>query len=279
MVGALHDEHLLKLNAGRGDQMMFIIPGVFGISDGYDELAKAFGDKYTIYGIQMFGLLKDEIPLDSIEKIAAKNIEWIKSIQPTGPYRFVGHSFGGHVVYEMIKQLEKNREQIDFVSILDVGTELRSGKWKEDSRAALIMQTAYEILDRYDLAGQISFKEAETLKSKLSGLPTNTIVDHISGYIKNAFPGKNETIELVSRLFRLQVYNLLMTYEITGKAQARLIYIQASEGEWISYKNAADWKRYFENIEILTSPGDHFTMVKNENAGVLANLLLERIKR
>jgi len=112
--------HIVPLNRGGVGFPLFIVPGSDGICDEYDELAKAFETDCPVYGLLMMGVDKDEDPLTSMEEIAKQNIKWIKQIQPDGPYRFIGHSFGGHVVYEMVKQLENAGEQVGFAVLLDV---------------------------------------------------------------------------------------------------------------------------------------------------------------
>lgn len=45
-------------------------------------------------------------PLDSIQSLAAYYIDCMKQIQPEGPYRIAGYSFGACVAFEMCSQLQ-----------------------------------------------------------------------------------------------------------------------------------------------------------------------------
>lgn len=45
-------------------------------------------------------------PLDSIQSLAAYYIDCMKQIQPEGPYRVAGYSFGACVAFEMCSQLQ-----------------------------------------------------------------------------------------------------------------------------------------------------------------------------
>lgn len=118
--GKLNNEHIRLLNEAEGGEPVFIIPGGVGIVDGYDRMAKVMEKSGPVYGLSMMGTFNGEIPLDSLEEIAAQNIKWIKQIQAEGPYRIVGHSFGGWVAYEMVKQFEAIDEQVSFAAIMDV---------------------------------------------------------------------------------------------------------------------------------------------------------------
>lgn len=45
-------------------------------------------------------------PLDSIQSLAAYYIDCIKQVQPEGPYRVAGYSYGACVAFEMCSQLQ-----------------------------------------------------------------------------------------------------------------------------------------------------------------------------
>lgn len=45
-------------------------------------------------------------PLDSIQSLATYYIECIRQVQPEGPYRIAGYSYGACVAFEMCSQLQ-----------------------------------------------------------------------------------------------------------------------------------------------------------------------------
>lgn len=45
-------------------------------------------------------------PLDSIQSLAAYYIDCIRQVQPEGPYRIAGYSYGACVAFEMCSQLQ-----------------------------------------------------------------------------------------------------------------------------------------------------------------------------
>ena len=54
-----------------------------------------------------------------VEDIAAYYVQAIRIQQPDGPYRVVGHSFGGIVAFEVAQQLVASGGQVSFVGLLD----------------------------------------------------------------------------------------------------------------------------------------------------------------
>ena len=55
----------------------------------------------------------------SLEELARVQVDGIRSIQPHGPYRLAGYSFGGLVALEMAQQLRRSGETIDLLFLLD----------------------------------------------------------------------------------------------------------------------------------------------------------------
>jgi thioesterase domain-containing protein len=52
--------------------------------------------------------------------MAHSHIRHIREIQPTGPYRLIGWSFGGLVAHEIAVQLQRAGEKVDFLACLDI---------------------------------------------------------------------------------------------------------------------------------------------------------------
>jgi amino acid adenylation domain-containing protein len=98
----------------------FIIPGMPGLADGYHQLATAIGECGPVYGLQMKGYGGSE-PARSVEDMAAHNIALIRDIKPSGSIRLYAHSYGGTVVYEMLRQLRDTEIRVDDVVLIDCG--------------------------------------------------------------------------------------------------------------------------------------------------------------
>jgi arthrofactin-type cyclic lipopeptide synthetase C len=55
----------------------------------------------------------------AMEAMAARMIELIRQVQPVGPYRIAGWSFGGVLAYEMAQQLLDQHQVVEFLGLLD----------------------------------------------------------------------------------------------------------------------------------------------------------------
>jgi amino acid adenylation domain-containing protein len=87
----------------------------------YRELAKLL-DAYSVYGVYAGSellMFESNENTASVEQLAREYVAIIRRVQPRGPYRLAGMSFGGIVAYEVAQQLQDQGEQVAFLGIID----------------------------------------------------------------------------------------------------------------------------------------------------------------
>jgi thioesterase domain-containing protein/acyl carrier protein len=97
----------------------FCVHGFGGGVLGYGELARQLGSEQPFYGLQARGHDGREEPDKTVEAMATRYIEAMRSIQPQGPYRIGGYCYGGVVAYEMARQLEAMGEETVLVAVIE----------------------------------------------------------------------------------------------------------------------------------------------------------------
>ncbi|XP_070581121.1 fatty acid synthase-like [Ptychodera flava] len=98
---SVEDQSVIKLHEVSNSEIpLFIIHPIEGSVTALEELAAKLN--CTCYGIQG----TPDVPLDSIESMAKHYVECMRTMQPNGPYKLGGYSFGACVAYEMALQLE-----------------------------------------------------------------------------------------------------------------------------------------------------------------------------
>ncbi len=97
----------------------FCVHGAGGNVLFYRILSQKMGDNYPFYGLQSQGQDTKTQPLTTIEEMARKYVEEIKSIQPTGPYHLGGYCLGGTIAYEMAQILRKEGQEVALLALLD----------------------------------------------------------------------------------------------------------------------------------------------------------------
>src|SRR6476646_709665 len=98
---------------------IFGVPGAGGNVLSLQPLIRALGTDQPFYGLQAVGLDGSTLPFDRVEETARANIEDLKTVQPVGPYKLLGHSYGGVVAYEMARMLLAENEEISGLILLD----------------------------------------------------------------------------------------------------------------------------------------------------------------
>ncbi|XP_066519867.1 fatty acid synthase [Hoplias malabaricus] len=58
-------------------------------------------------------------PLDSIQNLAAYYMDCMRQVQPEGPYRIAGYSFGACVAFEMCSQLQEAQCPVEYLFLFD----------------------------------------------------------------------------------------------------------------------------------------------------------------
>ena len=86
---------------------------------GFRDLARHLGPDQPFYAVQPQGLDGKRPCLTSVPEMAERYIREIRRVQPEGPYRIGGYSFGGLVAYEMAQQLEAQQEEIALLALFD----------------------------------------------------------------------------------------------------------------------------------------------------------------
>ncbi|WP_110933222.1 amino acid adenylation domain-containing protein [Paenibacillus bouchesdurhonensis] len=110
---------LLPLRAEGGEIPLFCVHPAGGLSWCYAGLMKHLGMDYPIYGLQARGIAEAEQYPRTLEEMTADYLAQIRSVQPKGPYRLLGWSFGGNVAQAMAVQLQREGEEVAFLAMLD----------------------------------------------------------------------------------------------------------------------------------------------------------------
>ncbi|WP_434348622.1 amino acid adenylation domain-containing protein [Myxococcus virescens] len=98
---------------------LFLTPPSAGSPAVYVALARHLDAEQPVFGFQMPGVMDDQLPPETIEDTAALYVAALRQVQPRGPYRIAGWSYGGLVVCEMARQLEALGEQVALLGLID----------------------------------------------------------------------------------------------------------------------------------------------------------------
>lgn len=109
----------------------FCVHGLGGGIIGYTELSRELGPDQPFYGLQAYAVDGIGEPDREIKAMAARYIQAMRMVQPTGPYRIGGYCYGGIVAFEMACQLQEQGHPVSLLGIFE-GYALRRHDFREN---------------------------------------------------------------------------------------------------------------------------------------------------
>ena len=123
-------KHLVALNEGGTASPLFCLNGYDGDVDSYLHIARFIDPPVPVYGLEVAD--KHDALHETLEWRIESYVREVRSVQPRGPYRLCGFSFGGAEAFDLACRLEQAGEQVVLI-LLDA---YRPSKWLEVSSAA-----------------------------------------------------------------------------------------------------------------------------------------------
>ncbi|MEU9354571.1 alpha/beta fold hydrolase [Streptomyces griseoloalbus] len=110
---------LLPLRAeGTATPLFCLHPGA-GVSWRYTGLLPHLGGDQPVYGIQAVGLDGTRPPAPDADAMVTTYLDLVREVQPHGPYRLLGWSYGGFVAHAMACALQERGERVELLALLD----------------------------------------------------------------------------------------------------------------------------------------------------------------
>jgi thioesterase domain-containing protein len=100
-----------------GDTPLFFVHEVSGEVDYAPPLTRHIDADIPVYGL--VGSRLGETSFRTMYAMAKRLVRIIRAVQPCGPYRIAGWSFGGTLAYEIVTQLLGEDETVEFVGLID----------------------------------------------------------------------------------------------------------------------------------------------------------------
>lgn len=98
---------------------LFVVVGGGGLGIAFVPLARRLGTDYPVHALQSPVIEERGLPERSVRAMARRHIARLRTVQPHGPYRLAGHSFGGLLAFEMAHQLRGAGEEVELLVLLD----------------------------------------------------------------------------------------------------------------------------------------------------------------
>ncbi|AZF05942.1 non-ribosomal peptide synthetase [Pseudomonas sp. R5-89-07] len=113
----VRDTSVITVRESGTQAPLFLVHEFSGMDVYFPALGQHLPGDYPIYGLP--GVPLGEAHLTTLEGLAARMVGLIRGIQPHGPYRVAGWSFGGVLAYEVAMQLLGLDEPVAFLGLID----------------------------------------------------------------------------------------------------------------------------------------------------------------
>jgi acetoacetyl-CoA synthetase len=131
---------LVQVKPGGSGTPLFLVHGIGGTVVELSALAKHIAIAEPVYALQARGIDGTDEPLRSVEDMAEFYLASIREKQPAGPYVICGYSFGGLVALEIARRLQRLREEISLLMLMDAFA--HPATWPLFSRAHMHVRRA-----------------------------------------------------------------------------------------------------------------------------------------
>ncbi|MEZ0070332.1 amino acid adenylation domain-containing protein [Streptacidiphilus sp. MAP12-20] len=139
-------ETVLALRPDGEEAPLFCIHPGGGMGWCYAGLTRYLDPRVPLYAFQSRGLARPVQLPDSVEEIAADYLREIRRVQPSGPYRLAGWSFGGAVAHAIATLLRDLGEEVSLLALLDAYPGGSNGEHEVmDERS--VLQLAFDGVD------------------------------------------------------------------------------------------------------------------------------------
>jgi thioesterase domain-containing protein/acyl carrier protein len=110
---------LVALQESGSKPPFFCVHGGDGEVMIFQDLARSMGRDRPFYGLQAAGLHEPEIPLGSVETMAARYIEEVRRVRPQGPYFVGGFCLGAFIALEIAIQLRADNQEVGLLAVIN----------------------------------------------------------------------------------------------------------------------------------------------------------------
>ena len=251
--------------SGSKTPLWLVHPGVGEILV-FLNLAKTFTDR-PVYALRARGFNAGDEVFGSLEEVISTYYTHIKKTQPKGPYAIAGYSFGAMLVFEVIKRLEENGDEVKFFGSFNLPPHIKD-RMRELDFIEVVSHLSYFL-------GLMTEEHSVKVGPMLHQYSKQQVLD----YIVELAPPKR-LAELGLDQTKLEKWasvasalqNLAVDYEPTGVVASIDVFVAIplagvakNKQDWIDNK-LSKWKDFsWSEPRIHDVDGAHYTMMGAEH--------------
>jgi thioesterase domain-containing protein len=224
----------------------------------YEEIARHWDPDQPVYGIRDLRLDAPENAHESVEELASRYVEAIRAVQPQGPYRLLGWSFGGVIAYEIARQFRRDDREVSLLALVDARGHYPGEPFAREENIMWVVERAL---------GRLSPDFVERLRS----LPLEEQVDYALAEVTRA--GLPPLLKAALQIFRANT-EAWVRYR-PSPYEGHMVLLLATETQWPDGRGPLPyWTPLVSGgITVHPLPTDHNTIVAEPYATDVADIL------
>jgi phthiocerol/phenolphthiocerol synthesis type-I polyketide synthase D len=249
-----------------GEPPLFLFHPAGGTTAVYFSLVAHLDPKVPVYGFERL----DGIPL--IGDKVARYVELIREIQPAGPYRLGGWSFGGALAYETARYFRGVGEEVSTLFMIDSilarkdGTDEREMLRGRFERFKAYLVETYELDLDLDVDALVEQPEDEQIATFMRAVQEAGL--NLSPELMEHQRTSYEDARTAER-FEPQPYEgHVILYRATDRGLTTTL-----DPRYARTEDALGWDVHCPSLEIVKIPGDHTSLIDPPHVDVMAQHL------
>jgi thioesterase domain-containing protein len=250
---------LVPLRAsGRKPPLFCVGGGDFGEGKNFQDMIAAMQVDQSVYEVRMVNLDKAYLRL-RVEQVAADYLQQVCKAQVHGPYRLLGYSFGGLVVYAMAVDLVSRGEEVGLLALV------------ETPNPAFF---SFPLIRKRPLANRVqkylknlSHGRIDYIALDVSRYVRWTLVPNITHRVRQAL-GRPP-----SSLTRYQALNEMWNAYAPKGFGGRLVLFRAEDRKEFDSDPSMGWRKIAQRVDVHFVSGDHVMIMRVPNVLTLVEKL------
>jgi thioesterase domain-containing protein/acyl carrier protein len=263
---------IVTLKRDESSKALFLIHPAGGNVFSYRYFAGSFEKNINIFGMET---VPGDMKYKTIEELAAKYLERLRSYGFKGEIIIGGWSMGALIAYQMATM---SKEKYTVVLIDQMAEAIRRhGYQKEEDKILLFARKVEHFIGyKTDITGE-SIKGKT--KKEISAIFLKNFIE--AGLV----PSQTSPEDFYGFLETMIHHNDMAYKYIPDNYSGKVIVVKSEkpmilDGFNLLYNNRPDdllWSKYANHIKLINSPGDHVSMMRNPYVKTLVKLLSKEI--
>jgi thioesterase domain-containing protein len=252
---------------------VFCVPGAGASVTSFLPLSAALGTSVALYGLQPRGLDGASVPHYTVPDAASAYVKAITEIRPQGPYRLLGHSFGGWIALEAASQLSAANASVDPVVLFDTELPSNGGRPVHHSRVEVLRKLIGVLEQQYSRKLPLTVQDLQKMDPDAQ---LQALLEHL---VRAKIMPQGTRLATIRGLVRVFGTNINTAYVPKSQFHGEVIIVQpadlsssdadaredVAENDGAAGSLAGRWQRYARRIRMITIPGNHMTMMQQPN--------------